>query len=867
VLLGCHSAACGAESLTSSLLPIRLETHWEVAAQLYHKALDRYPRNSGIWVQYGQALKEAGELRDPDKLAQAEAAYRRALVLDSGAADTHLQLGHVLKLQGKIEEAQAAYLRAFAWDPSVPYPLEELRGLGWSETQMTELRGLAKPNSLPPFPLTSKDISKNSDFVPVTHAKIHCLKKPSFRGEIALFATYSPHGNLKPHVRHYLDSLTRHSISITLIVNTDRPSGTTDIDVLNKIDGVFIRQAEGFDFAAWAHILRLHPELFDAKILYLINDSVIGPTNDVIFGNLLTKLRDCRADVIGLTESFEHGWHFQSYFLALKSRALSSAAFRKFVGNVVACTDKEDVIRQYELRFAPILKMAGLRCEPLFPAFDFDNPTQYRWKQLLQSGFPFVKVETIRGVVPDLAIADWREILTAQGFDVSLAERTLAELLAPEKGDASEPTLRARMEASGLFDPDAYLSLNDDLLCATGGEAWEHFLVHGLNEGRHFTSSKGVAHLLARMHAELDDARDNYLVAATHAFGGADNSEIAALFRRKGIRIGVFCSAEGNFYMQEIANLLVWGLQALEIDAVERDETADKDEAFDFRVFVAPHEFFTLGQGTDWTRFADTPGSVLYNVEQMQTPWFCRAFPLLLKAPLVLDLNFQSAEILRRAGCNVVHFMPGHLPTSPYARPYVDVSGIELIRGYSFARQPYNWRERNELTDRPIDLLFVGSSAPRRDDALAHLRELADEYRFLCVYTRQDAPLTNRNYRSTSSEINCALAQRAKIVLNIHRDWLGYFEWSRIVMQGFWQGACVLSDPGLPNPIFKSGVHYLEESVRHTGELARWLLGTMEGRQTLETTRTAGYRRATELGSMRVALAPVLNSFKQLLPS
>ncbi len=116
---------------------------WELAAQLYRKALDRDPRNPPIWVQYGHALKESGELRDFDKLAQAELAYRRALLLDPTAADPHLQLGHVLKLQGKTEEAQAAYLRAFALDPSVPHPLHELSGLGWSEAQVVEFRRLA----------------------------------------------------------------------------------------------------------------------------------------------------------------------------------------------------------------------------------------------------------------------------------------------------------------------------------------------------------------------------------------------------------------------------------------------------------------------------------------------------------------------------------------------------------------------------------------------------------------------------------------------------------------------------------------------------------------------------------------------------
>ena len=43
-----------------------------------------------------------------------------------------------------------------------------------------------------------------------------------------------------------------------------------------------------------------------------------------------------------------------------------------------------------------------------------------------------------------------------------------------------------------------------------------------------------------------------------------------------------------------------------------------------------------------------------------------------------------------------------------------------------------------------------------------------------------------------------------------------------MVLQGFWQGACVVSDPGLPNPIFEPGVHYFEESLRNIGELLRW---------------------------------------------
>jgi tetratricopeptide (TPR) repeat protein len=87
-------------------------------------------------------LRESGERREPDKLAKAEAAYRKVLSLDPSVADPHLQLGHVLKLQGKTSEAEAAYPRAFALDPSIPYPEQELSGLGWSGQALAELQRL-----------------------------------------------------------------------------------------------------------------------------------------------------------------------------------------------------------------------------------------------------------------------------------------------------------------------------------------------------------------------------------------------------------------------------------------------------------------------------------------------------------------------------------------------------------------------------------------------------------------------------------------------------------------------------------------------------------------------------------------------------
>jgi tetratricopeptide (TPR) repeat protein len=93
---------------------------WQRAAIYYRKALAEEPEAAAIWVQYGHALKEMGDI------AAAEAAYREALRHDADAADIWLQLGHALKLQGRIGEAEAAYQQALSLDPGLDNAAREL---------------------------------------------------------------------------------------------------------------------------------------------------------------------------------------------------------------------------------------------------------------------------------------------------------------------------------------------------------------------------------------------------------------------------------------------------------------------------------------------------------------------------------------------------------------------------------------------------------------------------------------------------------------------------------------------------------------------------------------------------------------------
>jgi Tfp pilus assembly protein PilF len=87
-------------------------------------------------------LKESGHV------GAAEMAYRRSLSLSPDTADTHLHLGHVLKLQGRMDEAATAYLRSAVLDPALCHPRDESIGLGWTRERIEQsLRASASANS------------------------------------------------------------------------------------------------------------------------------------------------------------------------------------------------------------------------------------------------------------------------------------------------------------------------------------------------------------------------------------------------------------------------------------------------------------------------------------------------------------------------------------------------------------------------------------------------------------------------------------------------------------------------------------------------------------------------------------------------
>ena len=281
----------------------------------------------------------------------------------------------------------------------------------------------------------SLDGSPTTITIPAPEAQLEARRVTSVRyvvakplaevsGEHAIFVAYAPTGMLQPFVRRYLRLLADQDIAVSLIVNAERPV-LLDDDLLAIVASATVRENRGYDFGAWAHQLRLEPRLYAASALYIINDSVFGPSDEGRFAEMIAAVRTNPADLVGLTQTLERGWHIQSYFLRIGGALLASYAFQQFVNGVHIIADKDEIINTFEVPLTRKVCIAGFTADAVFPIDEARNPTLFAWRALLAAGFPFVKLLLARGGFPDIDTKGIMKVLLRAGFDEGMLNATL----------------------------------------------------------------------------------------------------------------------------------------------------------------------------------------------------------------------------------------------------------------------------------------------------------------------------------------------------------------------------------------------------------------------------------------------------------
>ncbi len=232
--------------------------------------------------------------------------------------------------------------------------------------------------------------------------------------DVAILCHYDPAGCVRPDTVRYLQALKGAGFSVVLVSN----SGPLTSDAMTRLRAsdvsVLTRRNIGLDFGAWRMALRaLNLPRADTNRVLLVNDSVYGPL--VPLAPLLARMTPDTADLWGLTDSRERGWHVQSYFLLAGPALLRSPVWRRFWRGVIPLPSKRWTVGRYEIGLSRRVTAAGFQAKALFPhdALIPDgavrNPTLSAWRELLDAGFPFLKRELLRdNPLGDAALHEWR---------------------------------------------------------------------------------------------------------------------------------------------------------------------------------------------------------------------------------------------------------------------------------------------------------------------------------------------------------------------------------------------------------------------------------------------------------------------------
>lgn len=290
-----------------------------------------------------------------------------------------------------------------------------------------------------------------------------------------------------------------------------------------------------------------------------------------------------------------------------------------------------------------------------------------------------------------------------------------------------------------------------------------------------------------------------------------------------------------NLFFVELVAALREELGALGVDTrtvTGRFPPANQSEIY---VLVPPHEWFRLEGRLHPPGWRTLRSTIFICAEQPGTPFFEEDVRLSERAGAVFDINPSGVRALRDRGISARH----------------------LPLGYT-----QSWDHYDRQAERDIDLLFYGTPTDRRNQALAEALRHLWRYETHLILASDAGPQHRPGPRFVVASEKAALLARSKVVLNLHRSSVPYFEWLR-VMEAIQAGAVVVTEHSVDIAPLVPGRHVAVGRAKSLGFIAASLL-SQPG--TLATMRDRAYdfvkttmplsAAARELADAANALAP-----------
>jgi pyruvyltransferase len=414
--------------------------------------------------------------------------------------------------------------------------------------------------------------------------------------------------------------------------------------------------------------------------------------------------------------------------------------------------------------------------------------------------------------------------------------------------EAARPRVAERVSRSLLFDPDEYLSLNEDLRNPPV-EPYEHYVSWGLYERRRVTTARSHARVFGTVQADYSLLAKNH-IAEFEAAQLETRKHAEFVSRRK---VEVYLHSRANYHAYPIAQALVYALRAAGATCNLANEHTKPPDHWTVSIVVSPREFFEADIPESFRRQEFVLNSVMFNTAQAFSSWFVSDLPWLYLAAGILDLGFQTSTLWKRCGIPTAHVWP----------PLAVEQRSQMIGDFDPSSALVNWMSPDMLdqvgaiefiADRPLDILLTGyQTQPRMQFLLRNAGYLASKDCFCGYLNVPEAVLPCSESIRARQAIHLGISTLSKCVLDLNRYEISSLNWTRAMALGFSCGTPLVTAASLQTPFFQPDLHYFEAPGRHMDGVVRWLIDSKDGLSRAQTFASEARRVLdTQLTSARV---------------
>ncbi len=248
-----------------------------------------------------------------------------------------------------------------------------------------------------------------------------------------------------------------------------------------------------------------------------------------------------------------------------------------------------------------------------------------------------------------------------------------------------------------------------------------------------------------------------------------------------------------------------------------------------------PHEYTPLVEPEAHPSEMHLARTVVLCTEQPGTSWFEEAAGVAARAAAVVDINFLGVQELGKRGIKASLMRLGY------------VSEWDCWGG-------------EDSHPRPTDVTFMGAYTPRRARALARCAPCLVGRRAALTVTESLLPHAHDSASFLSGERRWAELCQSRVMVNIHRNELGYLEWLR-VLGAMANGCVVLSEHSLGFEPLVPGEHFISASYENLPLVLDALLADPERvRQISE----AGYRFIRDELPLMATIQPLARAIENV---